>query len=146
MFESLEETIGYATTQTSRNIIRLLAFHLKQCDITPEQWTVLKRLSEEDRISQKELSQRADKDKATLTRILEIMERKEFICKETNQDDKRSFLILITEKGRQLKEEMRPVLENILKNGLLQGIPEDKLDIYLQVLAQMNSNALSCIK
>ncbi|MCY9110996.1 MarR family transcriptional regulator [Bacillus atrophaeus] len=76
MLSHAEELIGY-NIKTSRRIIRFLAFHLKEEGITPEQWTVLKRVGESRGISQKELSARADKGQATLTEILDLLEKEE---------------------------------------------------------------------
>ncbi|WP_223254965.1 MarR family transcriptional regulator [Bacillus atrophaeus] len=42
-------------------------------------------------ISQKELSARADKDQATLTKILDLLEKKNFIRREANPRDRALF-------------------------------------------------------
>lgn len=52
MLSHAEELIGY-NIKTSRRIIRFLAIHLKEDGITPEQWTVLKRVGESRSISQR---------------------------------------------------------------------------------------------
>ncbi|MFT9850084.1 MarR family winged helix-turn-helix transcriptional regulator [Aneurinibacillus sp. REN35] len=142
MNTSWEESFGYCTVQTGRNITRFLAAFLKDFDITPEQWTVIKRLADRDGISQKELSCNVDKDQATLTRILDILERKELIQKQMNKEDRRSFLIYLTEKGREIKEELYPLVEEMFEKVLLENISEDELYIFRQVLAQMNANIL----
>jgi MarR family transcriptional regulator, transcriptional regulator for hemolysin len=141
LYKSLDESIGFFTNQTNKNIIRFLSSHLKQYEVTPEQWTVLKKLAEQDGISQKELAIKVDKDQPTLTRILDILERKELINKQINKDDRRSFLLYLTDNGISLKEELIPVIESLFER-LLQGIPEEKLRVFNQVLEKINSNAV----
>ncbi|WP_258168971.1 MarR family winged helix-turn-helix transcriptional regulator [Paenibacillus sp. AR247] len=91
-----EDLYGQFVSRTSRALNRYMALHLKDDDITPEQWTVIKRLSEQDGITQKDLAWIADKDQANLTKILDILERKHLVRRSRNEEDRRSFLIYIT--------------------------------------------------
>lgn len=140
MTMSRDESIGLYTSHTVKNIIRFLTLHLKDFDVTPEQWTVLKRLAEQDGISQKQLAIRSEKDQPTVTRILDILERKELIYKQKNAEDRRSFLIFITEKGMKAKEELSPFIENLYEDTILKGISEEELEVYKSVLSQINAN------
>ena len=137
---SRDETIGLYTSHTVKNIIRFLTFHLKEFDVTPEQWTVLKRLAEQDGISQKELALKSEKDQPTVTRILDILERKELIYKQKNVEDRRSFLIFITDKGMTAKNELAPFIEGLYEETILKGISEKDLEVYKSVLSQINEN------
>ncbi|MBW3110987.1 MULTISPECIES: MarR family winged helix-turn-helix transcriptional regulator [Bacillaceae] len=135
-----DETIGLYTSHTVKNIIRFLTVNLKDFDVTPEQWTVLKRLAEQDGISQKQLAMKSEKDQPTVTRILDILERKELIYKQKNTEDRRSFLIFITEKGMTAKNELSPFIEELYEETILKGISEEELEVYKSVLSQINAN------
>ncbi|PFA70492.1 transcriptional regulator [Bacillus sp. AFS015802] len=137
---SRDESIGLYTSHTVKNIIRFLTLHLKEFDVTPEQWTVLKTLAEQDGISQKQLALKAEKDQPTVTRILDILERKELIYKQKNTEDRRSFLIFITEKGMTAKDELSPFIESLYEGTILRGISEEELEVYKSVLSQINAN------
>ncbi|MCY8825459.1 MarR family winged helix-turn-helix transcriptional regulator [Bacillus atrophaeus] len=138
MLSHAEQLIGY-NIKTSRRIIRFLAFHLKEEGITPEQWTVLKRVGESRSISQKELSARADKDQATLTKILDLLEKKNFIRREANPRDRRSFLVVLTEAGEELKQTLTDKME-ILFAGLLESTSDEDLAVFLVILDRINGN------
>ncbi|MCY8913922.1 MarR family winged helix-turn-helix transcriptional regulator [Bacillus atrophaeus] len=138
MLSHAEELIGY-NIKTSRRIIRFLAIHLKEDGITPEQWTVLKRVGESRGISQKELSARADKDQATLTKILDLLEKKNFIRREANPRDRRSFLVVLTEAGEELKQSLTDKVE-ILFAGLLENTSDEDLAVFLGILDRINGN------
>lgn len=139
---STEERYGYATTKTSRSILRFLAGHLKSYSITPEQWTVLKRVSEHEGLSQKELSVLSDKDPATLVKILDILEREQLITRATNPNDRRSYFIFITAKGSELRNRVDQDLDQVF-GQILEGIPEEELSIFSKVLQQLEKNAIA---
>ncbi|SFC70069.1 transcriptional regulator, MarR family [Bacillus sp. OV322] len=135
-----KEPVGMLISQTSRNLLRFLALQLKEYEVTPEQWSVLKSLGSNDGVTQKELSQKTDKDQATLTRILDILERKLLIERRPNKEDRRSFLIHITESGKNLKEHLYPFIEGLYGKQLLNGISEENLNLLQRVLIQINEN------
>ncbi|MCG2968914.1 MarR family transcriptional regulator, partial [Escherichia coli] len=83
-----------------------VASFLRPYEITPEQWTVLKKVSESDRITQKQLAIKADKDQATLTKILDLLEKSGHLQRIRNPEDRRSYYIQQTEKGMALQEEI----------------------------------------
>ena len=142
MFTSLDEAIGLLTSQTNRKIGRYLNSNLEQYDITLEQWVVLVSLSKQDKINQKQLAEKVDKDQPTLARILDILERKKFIERKAIKEDRRAFSIHITDKGKSLKEELAPFIEDMFKRILL-GIPKEKIDIYREVLIKINDNIVN---
>lgn len=137
---SAEEIYGYSITKTSRSILRFLTVQLKSFSITPEQWTVLKRVYENDGIKQKELSIHTDKDPATLAKILDILERDQIIIRKTNHTDRRSYFIFITEKGAQLRNTIYIHLEEVFKQ-LLEGISNEELTVFSKVLKRIEDNA-----
>lgn len=141
MLHSLDESIGFMTAQTHRAMIRLLTTHLKTYQITPEQWTVLKRLNKHGDLTQKELSQVAEKDKATLTRILDILGRKKLIERKPNSQDKRSFLVGLTQTGELLYETVKPTIEMLFSETIAAGISEEELELFYHVLTRLRENS-----
>lgn len=139
MFDTFDRTIGYPTVLTGRKIVRLLFLSLRPYDITPEQWTILRFLGEQDRISQKELSEISGKDQPTVTRILDIMKRKGWIRREANNEDRRSFLICITMEGQMLLDRLVPVVEAAFEK-VLAGISEQQLQGLQHILRQLDAN------
>jgi len=139
MVISKDKSIGSASVRTSKKMSRILNVYLRPFNITTEQWGVLRTLSESDRISQKELSDLADKDQATLTKILDLLEKHDFVKRIANPTDRRSYLIAITEKGMDLTKEVAPCLEDIFTK-IIKGIDEKSLAIYQEVLLSLERN------
>lgn len=136
---SYDESIGQLTSQTNKKLMRYLNSKLEQHDITLEQWNVLLKLSQNDKINQKHLSEKVDKDQPTLARILDILERKELVERKPNKEDKRAFTLHITCKGLSLKKEVVPFLESFFEI-IISGISNEDLETYKYVLMKINSN------
>jgi DNA-binding MarR family transcriptional regulator len=140
-----DDLIGFNTVKTAKKISRLLNLKLKPYKVTSEQWGVLKRLYEMDHVSQKGLSERADKDQATLTKILDLLEKQELVTRDPNPEDRRAFLICMTEKGRNLVEELIPVVEDLFIR-ITGPINQDQLETYVSVLGQLQESLGTLLK
>ncbi|MFL0165351.1 MarR family winged helix-turn-helix transcriptional regulator [Candidatus Clostridium helianthi] len=139
MFESYDQDIGMLTNKVSKKLTSYLNNKLEKFNITTEQWTVILKLSNQNKISQKLLAEVSGKDQSTLARILDILERKAFIERHPSKEDRRSFEIHITDSGLNLVEEVSPFLEDLF-NKLLKDISHEKLDAYNAVLLKIDNN------
>ncbi|OPX89876.1 MAG: Transcriptional regulator SlyA [Pelotomaculum sp. PtaB.Bin104] len=122
----IEESLGFIISRTNQKLSNYLTRKFKPYDITPEQWGLLNRLWKKDGISQKELSEITIKDQTTVTRILDKLERKGFIKRQTCPNDRRSYLIFLTDTGRNLEDQLVSIAYEVL-NEALQGISEKEI-------------------
>ncbi len=122
----IEESLGFIISRTNQKLSNYLTRKFKPYDITPEQWGLLNRLWEKDGVSQKELSEISIKDQTTVTRILDKLERKGLIKRQTSPDDRRSFLIFLTDNGRSLENKLVPIAYEVLDEAL-QGLSEEEI-------------------
>ncbi|GAA4721904.1 MarR family winged helix-turn-helix transcriptional regulator [Brevibacillus fulvus] len=132
-------TIGFMLSTTGRKISQYLTVRFQPFDVTSEQFTVLNRLAEQDGISQKELSVRAEKDPTNVTRILDQLERKGLVRREMNPGDRRSFLTYITEAGRSLNEKLTPIETEVIEK-VLKDLSEAEIEKFQIILSQINHN------
>lgn len=139
MVSSFDESIGLQTSQMNRRMLRFLNHSLEWYEISLEQWVVLSKLAEQENINQKMLSVKAEKDPASLLRILDILERKGLIERRQNTGDRRSTSLYITTKGKDLKNELAPYIENRFKE-ITNGISEQEIEIYMKVLGNIDTN------
>ena len=114
-------------------------FRLNGIEITPEQWTVLLFLCEKDGVAQQELCNITFKDKPSITRLINNMEKQNLVVRKPNIKDKRTNLIHLTETGKKLKEKIKPVTDKTLEEAL-QEITLDELDISQRVLRKIFTN------
>ncbi|MEW8972384.1 MAG: MarR family transcriptional regulator [Mesobacillus sp.] len=136
---SMDKAIGSASVRLSKRLTRIINLYLKPYQITTEQWSVLRTLSEFNEISQKELSLRSDKDQATLTKILDLLVKQENVERIPNPLDRRSFLVKITPKGKKIVSEVTPYLENVFTK-ITHGIEADHLTVFKDVSLTLEAN------
>ncbi|HQN18660.1 MAG TPA: MarR family winged helix-turn-helix transcriptional regulator [Syntrophobacteraceae bacterium] len=77
--------------------------------MTVHQWRIMQKLYDSNGLSQVELGTLLDKNGPNITRILDIMEKNDLICRNTDPKDRRKFVIHLTAKGREMKEKIAPL-------------------------------------
>lgn len=136
---SPEQSIGFRYAHIFRKISTLFSIRLKSYDITPEQWSVLYQAYLEEGINQKEIALRTEKDQPTVTRILDVLDKKQLITRSTDPADRRAFLIHATDSARKLILDTIP-LEVGLNDRLISGISAEQLQLLHQIMQQIQHN------
>jgi DNA-binding MarR family transcriptional regulator len=80
-------------------------------ELTKVQWLLLKRLKELNGEIQHNLAFLTNRDKASLTRLLTTMEKKNLVARIPSDTDHRANKIFITAKWRENFEESEPVFQ-----------------------------------
>ncbi len=108
-------------------------------DITPEQWTVLIYLWEKDGVKQQDLCDATFKDKPSMTRLLDNMERQHLVVRISQEQDRRTNLIYLTKTGKDLEQSAHQITIQTL-NEALEGISAEELEICQVVMKQIFRN------
>jgi len=74
-------------------------FNAENFEVTVDQWLVLKNLNEHPQLNQSELAELIGKDHPTLTRIIDLLCKKDLVERKVNPADRRSFTVHLTGKG-----------------------------------------------
>jgi MarR family transcriptional regulator for hemolysin len=135
----MDRSIGFIMGVTYRKLANLLQQRMKQYDITSEQWSVLYQIDKADGLIQKEIAELSGKDKPTTTRILDHLEGKGFIFKKPGENDRRSFLVHITDKGKSLIQITTPIEQQTIED-IKQCFTDDEYDELLKLLLRMNNH------
>ena len=101
-------TIGYLSRYAHRAFVKALADELEPHGILTAQWSVLRILWDIEGLTQVELAERMRVEKASLTGVLDAMERRGLIIRERNAEDRRKINITLTAQGRRLKPQLLP--------------------------------------
>jgi DNA-binding MarR family transcriptional regulator len=133
--------VGYLVNKTALyfKITVLQLFKEKSFEVTPEQLGILFFLSKEDGMYQRQLAKISLKDRPNITRLIDILEQRNFVYRETDSSNKRIIKVFITESGKNVVEKVYPHLIEINQQAT-QGISEDELIIFKQVLGKICSN------
>jgi len=132
---------GYLIEQTAKRMKQGFArelFTLK-IDITVDQWIILDTLSEEDHLSQLEISNLTQKDAPTVTRILDLLEKKSVLSRTANKADRRKFVISLTAKGKKIIHKIKPI-SNSYRTNCYQGITQKEMKTLKTILQTISSN------
>lgn len=128
---------GKVSAAINRKLYR--NFREYNLDITPEQWTVLLFLWEKEGVTQQELCHVTFKDKPSMTRLINNMEKQNLVKRTACDTDKRINLIYLTSYGRNLEDKSRYVANKTLKEAL-RGLTIEELRVSQDVLRKVFSN------
>lgn len=109
----LDEGLGFNIYRVGLLFRRELMRALVDYEMTPEQWQVMMTLWHTDKpINQSEIVKMLLKDKHTVSRIIQRLERDGWIKKKSDSADARVTIIQLTVKGEALKAEVPQRLFN----------------------------------
>ncbi|HUN45084.1 MAG TPA: MarR family winged helix-turn-helix transcriptional regulator [Stellaceae bacterium] len=111
-------SVGYLVRQTHRAFMRSLQARIAPHGVSVGMWYFLRVLWEEDGLSQRELSQRVGMMEPTTASALNTMERKGFVRRLRNRADRRIVNVFLTERGRQLREQLLPLAAEVNRVAL----------------------------
>lgn len=120
---------------------QIIAPLLSNLGLTPGQGQarILYNLLQKDHITQKELADKCGIETATMSRNIDKLEDMGFLLRENNPDCRRSFLIVLTEKGIIEAEEIKKVFRHF-EELVCDGMTEEEINIFCKVLTKMCEN------
>jgi len=107
--------------------------------LTPEQFMLIDLLWNQGEMSQQQLADLMQKDKNSVTKLVDAIEKKGFVTRRQNAQDRRSNTLVLTEKALHLKPEAKQKGISILDH-MLSGISEEELRSFLGTLHKLNEN------
>lgn len=137
----LSKEIAVELNLTGCKLKQYLASRLRQQNVplTPEQFLLIDLLWNNGEMSQQQLADQLHKDKNSVTKLVDAIERKGFVVRRQNKLDRRSNTLVLTEKANQLKPGAKQKGISILEE-MLEGISEEELRVFLTILHKLNSN------
>lgn len=135
------ELYSFITGKASTAIARRLQKNFKQAnvDITIEQWSVLYHLWKQDGLSQQQLCDATFRDKPSITRLVDNLEKLQLVKRVANKDDRRINMIYLTDQARELQEQTMQLANQTL-NEALEGVTNGQIEIAKEVLQQVYDN------
>jgi len=104
--------------------------------LQPHHISILVDLWMKDGVRQQDLAVSTIKDKGTITRILDFLERENLVVRVTDRVDKRNKRIYLTHKGKEMKDKLKPHAEKVA-NEATSGISEEDLRVCREVLVKV---------
>lgn len=114
---------------------------LAEFNLTVAQAKVLFNLVNYGNQPQSDLQQRLYVKASTMNGVIETLLKKQLIEKRDNRNDRRSKLIILTQKGKELEEKLWQESENMDKH-LLKGFSMEEKHLLLGWLKRIKTNVL----
>ena len=134
---ALKDSIAYRLIRSSNSVVNSLNKILSAYDIAIEQRATLEIIKYEPNVNQTKIAQLLGKDKTTISRSLNSLEKKELITRESDtQNDKRSNKIKLTKKGERILEETLPYV-NDFRERLNSKISEKEHKLFFEILDKL---------
>ena len=108
-------------------------------NLTIEQWSVLYHLWKQDGISQQELCNATFRDKPSITRLVDNLEKLKLVKRVASENDRRINMIFLTKQAQKLQEQTMELAEETL-NEALKTVPPEKIEVCKEVLQIVYDN------
>lgn len=135
----IQQSLGYLLNTSARLIKRKLDMQLKNYDITTAQWAALKLLSMEDNLSQAEIADKMNADRATCGAVIDKLIAKGLLQKELFENDRRSYRVKILPVALVIVNEVTLLAENV-NISAVEGLSDTEINMLAQCLNTIISN------
>ena len=110
-----------------------------QINLTPEQYLVMDILWDAEVMSQQAIADIIQKDKNSVTKFIDSLEKKGLVYRQVNKTDRRVNNIVVSEEGMKLKARTTEVAIGMMRN-VLKNIKEEDLMVLDKVMNQIKEN------
>ncbi len=107
--------------------------------ITVEQWIILKIVSESSSLSQKELANKSYRDPASITRTIDLLEKKGLLIREKTPSNRRAYNIFLTKDGEQfIKDNIKSI--DTHRDNSIKNLTQGELSLLSTILKKIRKN------
>jgi DNA-binding MarR family transcriptional regulator len=138
---NLHDSLGFLVNTASRALNTSLAraFVKGGYDVTVEQFEILVILWKRDGQCQHELATTSGKDRPSVTRILDNMEKRALVVRVASEKDRRNKIVRLTKKGKEMQKALLDITKANTKITL-KGLDEKALSSGKAFLTKLITN------
>lgn len=132
----VSQGVGFLLAKAYQRACALYKEQFGGYDLTPQQFGLMRFLWEEDGITQVELSNRCQIDRTTIGGLVDRLENSGLVQRLPHPDDRRAYRIALTEKGRELEAELKPLGEE-LHRRILEPLTTAEVETLTTILQKL---------
>ena len=138
---SLSDNIAFLIGDISHRLHRKVSRIISEdrSGVTIEQFSILTALWYQEGLRQQDLAKRLNRDKTTMTRVIDKTIRQKLVARVPDKTDRRAYRLYLTSRGRNFQNRMVKTTGRIYLE-LIDGIPDEELTETVNVLNRMISN------
>lgn len=133
-----DQCINFLLTTAQHSVFQYFSGCLEEYDITPAQYGVLSCLWDVEFSTPKQIAEELCLEMSTISGVLDRMQKKGLIERAANEKDRRGIRVLVTEKGKELKNPVTQIVEDVNKRvlGMFNIDDAEKFKQTLKAVAQ----------
>jgi MarR family transcriptional regulator, transcriptional regulator for hemolysin len=137
--EDLTRNFGFILNDVARLLRTAFDRRVKSLGLTRSQWWVLNHLYRNDGVTQSELADILEVEKATLGRLLDRLEAKGWVRRESHADDRRAKRVFLTDEVEPALKAMRTAAAELRRDALT-GLSVDDQGRFVDALLAIKAN------
>ena len=137
--EDLTRNFGFLLHDVARLMRTTFDRRVKAMGFTRSQWWVLNHLFRNDGVTQSELADLLEVEKATLGRLLDRMEQKGWVRREGHSGDRRAKRVFLTDEVEPAIKAMRAAAAEIRRDAVA-GLPAAQQELFVDALLAIKAN------
>jgi len=106
-----ERSLPMSLLKARESVMKKFVPHLRDYDLSPQQWRVLRALYETEGMEMSELSEQCFLLMPSLSRIIQNLEARELVNRRISDKDQRRSIITLAEKGVEMVQIIAPKSE-----------------------------------
>lgn len=136
-----DKKVGFILESNTRiaKLSFIKVFKKLKVDLTPEQWVILDNLSQEDGLTQTALAKKSFKNTPTISRIIDVLEKKNLIIRKADADDRRKQKVYLTTSGKNLVKKCAKEISSLRKLSW-EGLSDEDYDEFLRITEKIFEN------
>ncbi|MCY4220967.1 MAG: MarR family transcriptional regulator [Thiotrichales bacterium] len=139
--ENVERNFGFLVHDIARLMRTNYDRRVKRLGLTRSQWWVITNLYRNDGLTQSELAETLDIERASLGRLLDRLEANGWVRREPCRRDRRAKRVRLTNEVVPVMREMRAIAAG-LRSDAMSGLAPGEQEAFVDVLLAIKSNLL----
>jgi DNA-binding MarR family transcriptional regulator len=105
---STKNSFGFRMSFVANKVHAMFSKTLEEYGIAPEQFAMMKIISEENQATHSDIAKLLDKGKPTVSRTIDALEKKGFVFRDEMESDRRVKTLRLTPEGEKVLSEVIP--------------------------------------
>jgi len=135
----VDRCIFFFTSKVSKKMMDKMNERLSLNGATRVQWYVMYYLLRDGKMIQSDIGEKLDIKDSTVVRLIDRMQKEEFVQRVKDEKDRRVTYVMLTEKGKKRIEELLPIGEEMRK-VFSEDISQEEFEIFYKVLTKIAKN------
>lgn len=136
---TIESSLSFLLAKCHQKAFNSFKQKLEPFNLTPPQFATLAFLWKKDGINQIQLGELMSVDRTTISGIVDRLERIGLVERGDDPNDRRSWVLFLTDKGKALQSELAPIAEGF-NAALAAGLSHEELAQIIQILKKIRQN------